>query len=332
MEHTEFTRNTITGKALVEMDDESDVESNENNCDSSGGSTAALSEDAADTPVSSRLLQELTNTSDFNATGEQAIPGAVVDLNATNEEEAAANATNEEAVVPADFNATSGEAMPGLIATSGEAAPAFAAPEFAPSMGCAGIYSDGICRQFSGSCDATKSDTAETVEGCVSTWDELVTVVGERLDDERDFIVCPQSTLDIDSSTSQAPVVIDSDYITIKCGKYGVLSDECSIVGGLTQFQIVGSAPGIELAGLRMVASRASSIVAAGTKDSTLILKNCEWAVSLTAFLPSLSDVCSNGNRCLFASRLSLMWGKAPFSFTVVRRQVQVMIRLTSRN
>jgi hypothetical protein len=140
-----------------------------------------------------------------------------------------------------------------------------------------------MCRKFGSSCDAKQNETLfldEYVEGCISTWDELITVVTERLDDERDFVICPRSTMDIDSSTSQAPVVIDADYITIKCGKMGSLSDECAIVGGFSQFHVVGSAAGIELAGLRMLSSTGSSIIASGTKDSTLRLKNCEWMVS----------------------------------------------------
>lgn len=225
MSQTEFSDNTITGDTgLVEMDNESMLESNENNCDSSETPSAVA-------PVSFRFLQELTSTSEGDTGSEETV----------------------------------------LVASS----------DAGPSSGCAGIYSNGMCRQFPGNCDAQSDEVvAEVIEGCVSTWDELVTAVSERLDDERDFIICPQSTLDIDTSTSKAPVVIDSDYITIKCGETGSLSDECAIVGGVTQFEIIGSAPGIELAGLRMLSSRGSSIVAAGSKDSTLILKNCEWMVS----------------------------------------------------
>lgn len=205
MSETEFADNVITGDSgLVEYDDDSTLESNEKNCDSSGESESA---------VSSRLLQN------------QAPPT------------------------------------------------------------CNGIYSDGLCRQFDETCSADLEDnelisSEQIIEGCVSTWDELVTVVRERIDDEKDFIICPRSTLEIDSSTSQAPVVIDTDYITIKCGESGLLSDECAIVGGLTQFHVTGSATGIELAGLKMLSSRGSSIVAAGKKDATLRLKDCEWVVS----------------------------------------------------
>jgi hypothetical protein len=74
--------------------------------------------------------------------------------------------------------------------------------------------------------------------------------------------------------------VIDSDYITIKCGNDGSLSDECAIVGGVSQFYIIGTSSGVELAGLTFRSSSGSSIIAAGTEDATLRLKNCEWAVS----------------------------------------------------
>lgn len=233
MSQTEFTDNTITGDTgLVEMDNESTLESNENNCDSSGASSAVSSESNADAPVSSRSLQELTSNSDSDTSNEETMP-------------------------------------------------AVASPGAPSSSSCAGIYSDGMCRRFSSSCDEQLGESSvEKIEGCVSTWDELLTVVSERLDDERDFIICPRSTIDIDSSTTKAPVVIDSDYITVKCGRTGSLDDECVIIGGDTQFHIVGSASGIELSGLRMMSSRVASIVASGTKDSTLILKNCELVVS----------------------------------------------------
>ena len=213
MSETEFADNVITGDSgLVEYDDDSTLESNENNCDSSSASESAEFEDA---PVSSRLLQN----------------------------------------------------------------------EVPPT--CNGIYSDGLCRQFDDTCvvendpgDNELISSEQIIEGCVSTWDELVTAVRESIDDERDFIICPQSTLDIDSSTAQAPVVIDKEYITIKCGNSGSLSDECAIVGGQTQFHVTGSATGVELAGLRMLSSRGSSVVAAGEKGARLHLKNCEWMVS----------------------------------------------------
>jgi len=210
MSETEFADNVITGDSgLVEYDDDSTLELNENNCDSSSASESAEFEDA---PVSLRLLQN----------------------------------------------------------------------EVPPT--CNGIYSDGLCRQFDDTCvvenkpgDNELISSEQIIEGCVSTWDELVTAVRESIDDERDFIICPQSTLDIDSSTAQAPVVIDKEYITIKCGNSGSLSDECAIVGGQTQFHVTGSATGVELAGLRMLSSRGSSVVAAGAKGATLHLKNCEW-------------------------------------------------------
>ena len=240
MTQTEFSENTITGDAgLVEMDDESTLESNDNNCDGSSSSQieSVIYEDA---PISSRSLQD---------------------------------------------NAT--DIMPEIATTSeidGAPEPIMTSPGASPSSTCAGIYSDGMCRKFGDSCDVEENEIlVPQIPGCVSTWDDLVTVVEERLNDERDFVICPQSTLEIDTSTSQSPIVIDSDYITIRCGETGSLSDQCSIVGGFTQFRVVGSAAGIELAGLKMLSARGSSIVASGTKDSTLRLKNCEWLVGAVA-------------------------------------------------
>ena len=250
MAQTEFTENTITGDTgLIEMDNESTLESNENNCD---GSSSSQIESVVyeDVPVSSRFLQG--NASDI-----------ISGISGTSEAEI-------------------------------ESAPLMTSPGAPSSSTCAGIYSDGMCRKFRESCDVEENEISTSkLEGCVSTWDDLVTVVKERVNDERDFIICPQSTLEIDASISQSPLVIDSDYITIKCGETGSLSDQCSIVGGFIQFHLVGSAAGIELAGLKMLSARGSSIVASGTKESSLRLKNCEWLVSIVSqWTSSFSSPC----------------------------------------
>ena len=83
------------------------------------------------------------------------------------------------------------------------------------SSACIGIRTDGVCRPLPESCAVVVEDEEDiATEGCISSWEVLVTAVKEKLDDQRDFIICPGSTLAVDSQ----PVVIDSDYITIQCG------------------------------------------------------------------------------------------------------------------
>ncbi|KAL7522094.1 hypothetical protein ACHAWX_006779 [Stephanocyclus meneghinianus] len=282
MSRTEFTENTITGdKGLVEIDGGSTLESNENNCDTTNSSSTIESNGDLDTPVSTRILQDnstdiggemmdnetlsaLTSTSDFNATMTSATIDSAADI-------AAATSTS-------DVNATESEFNLMDNTTEGVLFSSVAPPD---STTCAGILSDGVCRKFETVC-ATEDDELldEALAGCLSDWDDLVTAVRERLEDERDFMICPGTTMDIESSTTKAPVVIDSDYITITCGANGSFSDECAIVGGVSQFKIIGTSSGVELAGLTFRSSSGSSIIAAGAKDATLHLKNCEWASS----------------------------------------------------
>ena len=272
MSLTEFADNTVKS-SHVDMGEGSSLESNDDNCDTTGASSAVEGGRDVDVPVSSRYLQEnstnivTTTTTEGEANSTTA---DTIDLNAT---ESAATSTAASII---DLNATDSEAMTN---TSDLSAVPVSGPVGGVMTTCHGIYSDGICRKFGDSCAVD----LDMPEGCLSSWDELVTAVKERLDDERDFIICPRSTMDIESSTAQAPVVIDSEYITIKCGENGSRDDQCLIVGGYSQFQIVGSASGVELSGLKMMSSRGSSIIAAGTKEATLHLKNCEWDVSFLA-------------------------------------------------
>eukprot|EP00804_Cyclotella_cryptica_P001420 CCRYP_003674-RB/>CCRYP_003674-RB protein AED:0.04 eAED:0.04 QI:199/1/1/1/0.8/0.5/6/2230/1315 len=281
MSRTEFARNTITGETgLVAIDGGSSVESNDNNCDTTSSSSAVESDVAMDTLVSSRFLQD--NATDFgnvtmeNETALLTVTGAS-DVNATITSSSIAGASMlATATSTSDINPTESEINLMDNSTEGVLSPSLAPPD---STACAGIFTNGICRKFDSACKVEEDEMLdESVAGCLSSWDDLVTAVRERLDDERDFMICPHSTMDIESSTAKAPVVIDSDYITIKCGADGSVSDECSIVGGISQFYVVGTSSGVELAGLRMISSTGSSIIAAGTKEATLHLKNCEWA------------------------------------------------------
>lgn len=282
MSRTEFTENTITGdKGLVEIDGGSTLESNENNCDTTNSSSTVESNGDLDTPVSTRILQDnstdiggemmdnetlsaVTSTLDFNAT----MTSASIDNAADN---AAATSTS-------DVNATESEFNLMDNTTEGVLFSSVAPPH---STTCAGILSDGVCRKFETVCGVEDDELLDKeLAGCLSDWDDLVTAVRERLEGERDFMICPGTTMDIESSTTKAPVVIDSDYIRITCGANGSFSDECAIVGGASQFRIIGRSSGVELAGLTFRSSSGSSIIAAGAKDATLHLKNCEWAVS----------------------------------------------------
>lgn len=120
------------------------------------------------------------------------------------------------------------------------------------------------------------------VEDCHDNWTDLKYAVENRIVDGLEvlshigslyFKICPNSTLD----ASSGPIVIDYDYITVQCGNDGRKSDNCQIIGGFVHFHIVGASTDIELAGLRMSSSTGSSIIAAGKKDATLKINDCEW-------------------------------------------------------
>ena len=120
------------------------------------------------------------------------------------------------------------------------------------------------------------------VEDCHDNWTDLKYAVENRIVDGLEvlshigslyFKICPNSTLD----ASSGPIVIDYDYITVQCGNDGRKSDNCQIIGGFVHFHIVGASTDIELAGLRMSSSTGASIIAAGKKDATLKINDCEW-------------------------------------------------------
>jgi hypothetical protein len=122
----------------------------------------------------------------------------------------------------------------------------------------------------------------EVVTDCHDNWTDLKYAVENRMLDglvvlnhigSLDFKICPNATLD----ASSGPIVIDYDFVTVQCGNKGRKTSNCQIVGGFVHFHIIGSATDIKLAGLRMSSSKGSSIIAAGSKDATLQISDCEW-------------------------------------------------------
>lgn len=144
---------------------------------------------------------------------------------------------------------------------------------------CDGISSSGVCNAFV-SCDP---DTVVVIDipkeeapPCYSEWEDLVAGVRDRVvTNTRDFIICPGSLLVLDDTSS--PVILDSDYITVQCGTADEPANDCVISGGYSQFNILGSPSGVEIARLTMSGSTGSSIMAFGTSDATLSLRDCEW-------------------------------------------------------
>eukprot|EP00574_Skeletonema_japonicum_P000457 CAMPEP_0201740200 /NCGR_PEP_ID=MMETSP0593-20130828/46176_1 /ASSEMBLY_ACC=CAM_ASM_000672 /TAXON_ID=267983 /ORGANISM="Skeletonema japonicum, Strain CCMP2506" /LENGTH=1237 /DNA_ID=CAMNT_0048234505 /DNA_START=28 /DNA_END=3741 /DNA_ORIENTATION=- len=149
---------------------------------------------------------------------------------------------------------------------------------------------DSISDVFGGSEATERNETApiidvaepEIVKDCHGNWTDLKHAVENRIVDGIEvlshigslyFKICPNSTLD----ASSGPIVIDYDYVTVQCGNDGKKSDNCQIIGGFVHFHIVGASTDNELAGLRMSSSKGSSIIAAGTKDASLKISDCEW-------------------------------------------------------
>jgi len=123
---------------------------------------------------------------------------------------------------------------------------------------------------------APTAEHTHTYRDCFSEWEDLVAGVRDRLvTNERDFVICPGSLLVLDDTSS--PVILESDYITVQCGTFTEPAKDCIISGGYSQFNILGSPSGVEIARLTMSGSTGSSIMAFGTSDATLSLRDCEW-------------------------------------------------------
>lgn len=139
----------------------------------------------------------------------------------------------------------------------------------ASARSCIGINAGGVCSVLK-PCMVSTS-VSEQMGPCFSDWDELVVAIRDRPSTERDFIICPGSTL----TATTAPVVIDGNYINIQCGTEW--DKDCVISGGYSHFHIVGSSKGVQLARLTMSGATGSSIMALGNKGATLNLQDCEW-------------------------------------------------------
>ena len=137
---------------------------------------------------------------------------------------------------------------------------------------CDGIDYAGVCIAFD-SCD----DATDVATGlCFSDWDDLVVAVRDRPNNEVDFIICPGAAL----IATATPVVINANGITIQCGTPSSQSKNCFISGGYSHFHVEGSSSGVQLARLSMSASTGSNIMALGTADAKLTVRDCEFIMN----------------------------------------------------
>ena len=252
MTDTQFEDNDIQGnEGLVVLDSATALEMNSGNCGSSN-SKGTTGTQLSD--VTTTTLPELSSVS--NSAGEEVQgDGGVILSTATSEEK----------------EGTSTRLL--------------------QQEHCNGISSNGVCNAFV-SCDdsavvtLTGPEFGQGPPPCFSDWDILVTAVKERPNGIRDFVICPGAVLSVTSS----PVVIESDYVTIQCGTADEPARNCTINGGYSQFDIVGSSTGVELARLSMSHSTGSSIRAFGTSDATLNLRDCEWIYNKGASVILIHD------------------------------------------
>lgn len=157
------------------------------------------------------------------------------------------------------------------------------------SNSCAGIDYGGNCIAFD-SCD-TLTDETTLGEGegpCFTDWDDLVVAVRDRPRNEIVFIICPGAAL----IATANPVVIEANSITIQCGTTLSQSKNCFISGGYSQFHIEGSSSGVILERLSMSATTGSNIMAAGTSDASLTVRDCEFIMNEG----SSTIIINNGN------------------------------------
>lgn len=298
MSSTEFSYNVVSDDlGYVELGVGSTLEANDNNCDksTSGGASSdgTVSDTSTGTFVSAR--QGLIST----VTGDDATPAITTE----GSDVTTGNSTDDSNVT--SVSTTEGGNVTSASLTEGDVAQV--------SSKCIGISANGICvEQFGASCAAEGGG----LEGCFSNWDELVNAVRDRSQTDPDFMICPNTTLEVGDN----PVMIDSDYTTIKCGADGLRSDNCVISRGFSHFHITGSPADVELLGLTMEASWGSSIIAAGTSESTLRLNDCGWNVSLTWYLvKSFSAILIDVLRIFDISLLtnSLMQDQVQWSFVI---------------
>ena len=137
---------------------------------------------------------------------------------------------------------------------------------------CDGIDYAGVCIAFD-PCDAS---TNAATGPCFSDWDDLVVAVRDRPNNEVDFIICPGAAL----IATATPVVINANGITIQCGTPSSQSKNCFISGGYSHFHVEGSSSGVQLARLSMSASTGSNIMALGTADAKLTVRDCEFIMN----------------------------------------------------
>jgi len=254
----EFTNNEVGQEGgPIQVDVASTLEASTGNCDKSA-STAPVDAGGGDMStealISARqgLISNITNPNDG------ASPAKDTDV-ASNQDTAAAKQEDTPS------NTTAADAT---ITSTVEEPPEEEAPQAEPVCGISVL---GVCvEEFGQDCRAA----SDPPTGCISTWDALVNAVKDRSQTDPDFKICPGYTLDVGA---EGPVVIDADYTSIKCGDEGLLSDECTIKGGFAQFQVVGSPEGVELSGLTMQGSTGASVIAGGSKESTLRLRDCAW-------------------------------------------------------
>jgi hypothetical protein len=116
---------------------------------------------------------------------------------------------------------------------------------------------------------------------CFRHWDDLSRAVNESLKQGSggEFIICSNSEMNLDMFMDDkiTPIVIASDNILLKCGETGELKNKCIIYGGKVQFQIEGSAKGIEFSGIHFMGALKTSINAFGDAKSDVRFKDCSW-------------------------------------------------------
>ncbi|KAL7547651.1 hypothetical protein ACHAWF_010936 [Thalassiosira exigua] len=153
---------------------------------------------------------------------------------------------------------------------------------------CEGVVSGGVCDSFRAcddAADATASTGASEDAPCFSDWDALVAAVRDEPPARLDFVVCPGATLVVTT-----PVVISHDYVTIQCGTELNPSKNCVVSGGHSHFRVASSPTGVMLARLMMTSCSGSSVMALGSAEAVLDLRECEWVNNAGASVVLIHD------------------------------------------
>ena len=158
--------------------------------------------------------------------------------------------------------------------------------------GCTGYFdADGKCA------DLTSTSTCIAEEKhCFSYWLDLADAISSGAQGSI-FTICSGATLDVAASPA---IVINRSNTTIRCGLTGSRDNDCLVMGGGIQFQILGTPSDVLFSGITFSAANITAINAAGERGSKAKIMDCLFegmTAGQAALLVYLGDVPSSAKK-----------------------------------